>query len=101
MASNTMATWHKRTRKHKNGGRKRRRQHRATIDRHQLMRAQRREANFQNVTLAAAGVKHRAAAPLTVCVDNVVNRSINAGPRQRLDHEPALPVAVACRIPVL
>ncbi len=23
MASNTMATWHKRTRKHKNGGRKR------------------------------------------------------------------------------
>src|SRR5712691_3496835 len=65
------------------------------------MRAQRRKADFQNIALAAAGVKHRASATLAMGIDDIVDRSVNAGPRQRFDHKPALPIAVACRVPVL
>src|SRR5262245_3612195 len=65
------------------------------------MRAQRREADLQHIALAAASVKHRAAAPLAMGIDNVLDRSIDAGPRQCFDDESALPVAVTRRIPVL
>src|SRR5438309_1187455 len=65
------------------------------------MRAQRRKADFQNVALAAAGVKHRATAPLAMRIDDIVDERVNSSPRQRLEHQPTLPVAIARRIPVL
>ena len=51
--------------------------------------------------LAAARVQHHAAAAFAVGVDQVVDRRVEPGLRQRLDHKAALPVAIARRRPVL
>ena len=50
---------------------------------------------------AAPGMEHGAAAAFAVGIDEVVDRRIDAGLRQRVDHERALPVAVTRRRPML
>jgi len=65
------------------------------------VRARRREADFQYVVRAAAGVKHRTAAALAVSVDELADRCIEARLPQRLDHEAALPGAIRRALPVL
>src|SRR4051812_44276966 len=42
------------------------RQDRATINRHDVMRPQRREADLEHIALTATGMEHSAAAPLAV-----------------------------------
>ncbi len=73
----------------------RRRQDRTAVDRHDVVRAQRRESDLEHVALAAPRVQHRAAAALAMGVDQVIDRRVEPGLRQRLDDERALPVAIA------
>ena len=56
------------------------RQHRAAVDRHDVMRAQRREADLEHVVGAAPGMKHRAPAALAMRIDQVVDRRARARP---------------------
>ena len=65
------------------------------------MRARRREADLEHVALAAARMEHRAAAAVAMGVDQIVDRRVEPGLRQRLDDEAALPVAIARGVPVL
>src|SRR5262245_14541914 len=65
------------------------------------MRPQPREAHFKHIALAAAGVEDGAATALSVRVYKRVDRRLEAFPRQRLEHEATLPVAIALRFPVL
>ena len=50
-----------------------RHQNGATVDRHDLMRAQRRKADFEHVVGAAPGVKHRAPAALAMRFDQIID----------------------------
>ena len=59
------------------------RQHRAAVDPDDVMRAQRGEADFDDVARAAAGVKRGAAAAFAVGVDQLAHRRVEAGLRQR------------------
>ena len=76
-------------------------QNRAAVDGDQVMRARRREADFEDVWGAAPGMKHRAAAAVAVRVNEIGHRRFNAGLAQRLDDETVLPRAVRRVRPML
>ena len=65
------------------------------------MRARRREADLEHVARAAPRMQHGAPAALAMRVDQVVDRRVEPGLRERVDDEIALPGAVALAAPVL
>ena len=77
------------------------RQHRAAVDRHQRMRAQRRKADFDDLLGALARMQHRAAAAFAMGIDQVVDRRIDLRVMQRLHHQIAFPGAVMRLRPML
>jgi len=60
-----------------------------------------RKADLENVTAAASGVKHRAAAAVAMGIDQVADRRLDAGLAQRRHHELALPRAIRFGLPML
>src|SRR5262249_40894425 len=70
-------------------------------DRHDVVRPRRREADLEDIALTTPRVEDGAAAAVTVSVDQVVNRRVEAGPRQRLKDEITFPFAIMRGRPVL
>ena len=66
-----------------------------------VVRAERGEADFDDVARAAPGMERGAAAAVAVGVDQFVDRRIEAGLRERVDDQAALPFAIAGRGPML
>src|SRR5712691_11864274 len=60
-----------------------------------------RKSDLENIAAARAGMEHGAAPPFPVRVDEVADRSVQPRLRQRLDHEAALPRAIARKAPML
>jgi hypothetical protein len=81
--------------------------HRAAVDGHDVMRAQAGETDLKNIAgtaLGAApapGVKHRAAPPLAMGIDQFIDVAANPGLDERSDHQIALPGAIPIPRPVL
>ena len=69
----------------------------AAVDRHHVMRPERGEADLEHVVCAAPRVEYGAPASLAVGVDEIVDRRVEPGLRQRLDDQLALPGAIARR----
>ena len=65
------------------------------------MRARRREADFQQVVIAAPGVQHRAPAALPMRVDQRLDRRQQPGCAERLHHQFALPHMIFGERPML
>ena len=70
------------------------RQHRAGVDRHDVMRARRGKADLEHAARAAPGMERGAAAAVAVGVDQRVDRRVDAGLPQRRDDQAALPFAI-------
>ncbi len=66
-----------------------------------MVRAERGEADLDDVVCSAPGVKRGPAAAVAVGIDQFVHRRIKAGLRQRVDHQVAFPFPIAGRGPVL
>src|SRR5262249_12632094 len=79
----------------------RRRQDRAPVDRHDVVSARRRETDLEDIALTTPRMEDRAAAAITMRVDQAVNRRVESGPRQRLDDEITCPFAIMHCRPVL
>ena len=77
------------------------REDRAAVDRHDAMGLARGKADLQHVMGGAAGMQHDAAASRAMGVDEVVDLRRDAGLAQRIDHEIALPGAIARGLPML
>jgi hypothetical protein len=77
------------------------RQDRAAIDRHDVVLMGGRETDGEHAVRAAARVKYRAPATLTMGINRIVNRGIESSLLQGRAHERALPGAVLIPIPVL
>ena len=80
---------------------KRWRQHRAFVDRDDVVRPIRREADFEHAALAAPRMKRGAAPPVAMRVDQFADRRVEARLPQRRDDQLVLPCAIARKIPVL
>ncbi len=84
-----------------NGAIERRRQHRAAVDADDVVSAERRKADFEDVARAEPGMERGAAAAIAVGVDQRVHRRIEAGLRKCFDHQGALPFLIIRRRPML
>src|SRR5262249_6743389 len=84
-----------------NGAIQARRQNRACVDRHDMVRARRREAGVHNVAAPNAGMQDSAAAPRAMSVNEVTDRSYHIGLCQGFYHERALPKVVLRKCQVL
>src|SRR6185503_14818939 len=73
------------------------REDKTVIDRHHAVRLERGEADLKHVVRAPSCVEYGTAASIPARVDQVVNRGIEPGLRQRLRHQGPLPVTVASR----
>ena len=80
---------------------KRGRQHRAFVDRDDVMRPPGREADFEHAAFAAPRMERGAPPPLAVRVDQFADRRVEARLPQRRDDQFMLPCAIARKIPVL